>query len=177
MKPIETLETDTTFGGVASKGINDLPTQTLLETLPDKSIVEVHRSVWELEPAERAAIMLGARFVLDVYGGAVPPMRLAVAEPTLTDPESVYALVDQAIAISVGTSIAAVLRDVDVERDVATVVAWSDDEKREISDWLRGIGEGATIGIPPAALGLSDDERVALRAAIAARATKEVDGA
>lgn len=158
MKPVETPQSDTTYGGVASKEILDLPTQTLIETLPDRSIVQVHRSVWELEPTERAAIMLGARFVLDVFGGGVPPMRIAVEEPRLDDPETVYRLVDEAIAIAAAGSIASVLRDVGIERDVATIVAWSDEDKKDVSAWLRKIGDGEPLGLPADVLGLSDEE-------------------
>ena len=172
MKPIETPLTDVTYGGVASKGIGDLPTQTILETLPDRSIVQVHRSTWELEPEERAAIMLGAPFVLDVYGGAVPPMRLAVAEPTLTDPETVYALVDQAIALSVGTTISSVLRSVGIDRDAATVAGWSDDAKKAVGEWLRSFEDGTVVDVPDV-VELTDDEAETIQSARVALAPKE----
>lgn len=158
MKAIETPTTDTTFGGVASKGILELPTETLIETLPDRSIVRVHRSTWELEPAERAAVMLGSKMILDVFGEALPPMRLAILEPELVDPETVYRLVDQAIEISVGTTITAVLRSVGVDRDVLVVAAWSDETKKAVGDWLRTLSETSPLEEAPAELELSEEE-------------------
>lgn len=164
MRPIETPETDTTYGGVASKGIGNLPTQTLLETLPDRSITKVHRSVWEIAPEERAAIMLGSRLVMDVYGESIPPIRLAIEEPTLTDPATVYAIVDDVIGLSVGTSIASVLRDVGIDRPVADVAAWSDEEKGLVGLWLRSFEDG-TVVERPAFLELSEEEEAGLAAA------------
>lgn len=161
MRPVETETTDTTYAGVPSRDIGELPTETGLELLPDGVAVQRHRSYWELAPDERAAVMMGARLVIDILGEAVPPIRPALMVPPDVSPETVYAMVDEAIDISVGTSIVEVLAGVGIERDLATVRSWSRVDRDSVALWLRTIVDDDPDPEPDV-LELSDADRAKL---------------
>lgn len=140
MKPIETKSTDTTYAGVPSRGVGELPTETGIELLPDGTMVRRHRSFWIFDDEEKAALLLGSGLVLDILGEAVPPIRPAVAAPPLdetVETGELFAAIDRILNLSIGVSIAGVLSMLGIEKVPAEVAAWSDAEKKEVGDWCR----------------------------------------
>ena len=74
MKPIRTPSTNTTYVLPGGNEDNFLPA----EHLDEEGIV---KSVWTATPEERALIAGGARIVLLIWGGLVPPVGLALEKP------------------------------------------------------------------------------------------------
>lgn len=135
MRPIETPTTDTRF--VGGPGIDDLPTETLLELNPDDgTLMRANRSRWRPDDNERMAIALGGDVVLDVFGTTLPPVRVLATALPVQSPEKVYAAVDAILARGVGWSLAATLGELGYEVSLDTALGWSDTERAQIASWL-----------------------------------------
>lgn len=165
MRPVETKTTDTTYAGVPSRDIGDLPTETGLELLPDGVAVQRHRSYWQLTEEERAAIMLGALVVVDVLGDAVPPLRPAVSEAAFDQPDEILSATDRMLSVAIGLSISSALAEAGITRRASDMVDWTDDDRTEVAIFLRAI-LGGTLAPAPAILALSDAETDTLAAAV-----------
>jgi hypothetical protein len=134
MRPIETQASDTTY--VGGEGVDDLPTEVGVELDPQSgTILRRMRSRWRPDELERSALILGADVVLDVFGSAMPPVRVRVTAPA-TSLRKATETVDSVISVSIAYTIASVLADLGVKRSIEDIRAWSDDDRRAVSTWL-----------------------------------------
>jgi hypothetical protein len=150
MRPIETEAA--THRYIGGPGIDDLHVEVFPEIDTEAGgFRRVMRSRWRPDETERTALLLGGDLVLDVMGSELAPVRLLVSAPPV-DPERVFAQVDGVIATAQAVTIASLLAEIDPKLgvDIATVRAWSDDDRRAVSDWIRAWGETAAGGTLPA---------------------------
>lgn len=80
MHPIRTPASNFTYLGPAPH-IGDLPCQRA----PDGRGGTVVLSTWELTPDEREAIARGANIEVGIYAEPIPPISVAIAQPTQDD--------------------------------------------------------------------------------------------
>ena len=149
MRPIATSTTSTLFTGDRERGVEDLPIEESIELAPNGEIVNVLRSRWRLTDEERAAVMLGADLVLDVFGKALPPVRPTITAPPVSDPPKVFAILEAATRGATLISTAGLLGLVGIRTDASVLSAWSELEIEDTAEWLKET-EGKDLGSAPA---------------------------